>query len=161
MAFTKYLAEAGVYIPLFLGTVGFVHAEGGYVHENSGGKLPDYERFYLGGMNSLRGFDYQQVHALDEDGNEIGGEKYVQFNLEYIVPLVKEAGVNGVLFFDTGNVYGKDDDIDLAELRESAGVGVRWYSPIGPIRVEYGWILDLKEDEGTEGRWAFSMGQAF
>ena len=111
-------------------------------------------------MNSLRGFDSEQVHALDEDGNKVGGEKYVQVNIEHIVPLVKEAGVNGVLFFDAGGVYNKDDAIDLADFRESAGVGVRWYSPIGPIRIEYGWILDLKEGEDTEGRWVFSMGLA-
>jgi outer membrane protein insertion porin family len=161
MAFTKYLAETGVYIPLFLGTTGFLHAEGGFVHENPGGKLPDYERFYLGGMNSVRGFDSEQIHALDDDGNKIGGEKYLQLNVEYIVPLVKEAGVNGVVFFDTGAVFNSEDAIEGEAFRESAGVGVRWYSPIGPIRVEYGWILDLKEGEDTTGRWAFSMGQAF
>ena len=112
-------------------------------------------------MNSIRGFDSRGIHALDDEGAEIGGDKYVQFNVEYLFPLVKEAGVMGVIFFDTGNVYNNDQSVDLGDMRESAGTGVRWYSPIGPIRVEYGWILDLKEGEDTKGRWAFSMGQGF
>jgi len=161
MAFTKYLVETGWYIPLFLSTTGFLHGEAGYVQENPGGRLPDYERFYLGGMNSLRGFGSRDIHAVDEEGMEIGGDKYVQFNVEYLIPLVKKAGVVGVLFYDTGNVYNDDESIDLSDLRESAGAGVRWYSPIGPIRIEYGYILDPEDGEDTRGRWAFSMGQAF
>jgi len=161
IAFTRLLAEAGIYIPLFKETVGFLHGAAGYVTENSGGKLPDYERFYLGGMNTVRGFDWRDLHATDDDGNEIGGDKYVQFNVEYIVPLIKKAGLVGLVFFDTGEVYGDSENIDLGNLRESAGYGFRWYSPMGPIRVECGYILDPKKGESSGGRWEFSMGAAF
>ena len=160
IAFTKYLAETGWFIPLFWDTVGFVHGKGGYVKEHSGGKLPDYERFYLGGMNSLRGFDWRDIHVLDDDGKEIGGNKLVQFNVEYLIPLFKEAGIVGVLFYDTGNVYNDDESIDLGSMRKSAGYGFRWYSPMGPIRIEYGYILDRKPGE-SNGRWEFSMGTVF
>ncbi len=128
--------------------------------ENSGGELPDYERFYLGGMNSLRGFDWRDVCPVDEDGNEIGGDKFVQFNVEMLFPLLKDAGLMGVVFFDTGNAYNDDEAIDLGNMRESIGYGIRWYSPMGPIRLEYGHILDPKEGEGT-GQWEFTMGTAF
>ncbi|MBW1752654.1 MAG: outer membrane protein assembly factor BamA, partial [Deltaproteobacteria bacterium] len=87
IAFTKYIVETGWFIPLFWDTVGLLHGKAGYVTENSGGILPDYERFYMGGMNSLRGFEWQDIHALDEDGNEIGGDKFVQFNVEYRIPV--------------------------------------------------------------------------
>ena len=160
IAFTKYLAETGWYIPLFWELTGFLHAETGFVQENSGGELPDYERFYLGGMNSLRGFDWRDVSPVDEDGNEIGGDKFVQFNVEMLFPLLKDAGLMGVVFFDTGNAYNDDEAIDLGNMRESIGYGIRWYSPMGPIRLEYGHILDPKEGEGT-GQWEFTMGTAF
>lgn len=160
IAFTKVLAETGQYIPLFWETVGFLHAEGGWVTENSGGILPDYEKFYLGGINSLRGFDWRDVSLEDEAGAEIGGFKYIQFNAEFILPLIKDAGLVGVLFYDTGNVFDDDEEIKFDQLRESAGFGFRWYSPMGPIRIEYGFILDREEDEES-GRWEFSMGSAF
>lgn len=160
IAFTKYLVETGWFIPLFWSTVGFVHGKVGYVEENSGGKLPDYERFYLGGINSLRGFEWRDINVLDDEGKEIGGNKLVQFNVEYLIPLFKKLGIVGVLFYDTGNVYGDDESIDLGNLRKSAGYGFRWYSPVGPIRIEYGYILDRKEGESS-GRFEFSMGTAF
>jgi outer membrane protein insertion porin family len=131
------------------------------LHENEDGKLPIYDRFYLGGINSLRGFDWREVGPKDENGEPIGGDKFVQFNLEFIFPIAKEAGVMGVLFFDTGNAYLDDEDMDFESLRQSAGAGFRWYSPVGPIRLEYGYILDPEEGESEGGRWEFTMGQAF
>ena len=161
VAFTKVLVESGWYIPLVMDTVGFLHGKGGYVTQNSGGTLPDYERFYLGGINSVRGYDWREIHVLDEDGNEIGGNKFVQFNAECIIPLLKKQGLVGVLFFDTGNVYNDDESLDLGTLRKSIGFGFRWYSPMGPIRLEYGYKLDVKEGEEEGGRWEFSMGSVF
>jgi outer membrane protein insertion porin family len=161
IGFSKYIANTGWYIPLFKDLVGFVHAKGGYVRENSDGKLPDYERFFLGGINSLRGFEWEDLAPKDEDGNDIGGDKFVQFNIELQIPLFKEAGIVGVIFFDTGDVYDNDKDIDLGELRESAGFGFRWFSPVGPIRLEYGYILDPIEGQGEGGQWEFTMGGAF
>jgi outer membrane protein insertion porin family len=161
IAFTKYLASSGWYYPLFLGTVGMVYGKGGYVHENPNGFLPDYERFYLGGMTSIRGFAWRDIHAEDKNGDEIGGDKFVQLNIEWIIPLVKDAGLMGVFFFDAGNVYGDGEKLDLTDTREGAGLGVRWYSPMGPIRLEYGWILDPRGNEDTGGRWEFSVGTLF
>ncbi len=161
IGFTKFIAETGWYIPLFWSTVGFLHGKGGYVTENSGEMLPDYERFYLGGINSMRGFDWRDISALDDEGEKIGGDKFVQFNLEFIFPLIKKAGLIGLLFYDTGNVYGDNENLDLGDLRQSAGFGIRWYSPMGPIRLENGYILDPEEGESTGGKWEFSMGSAF
>jgi len=161
VAFTKVLAETGWYMPLVMETVGFLHGEAGYVIEGSGGTLPDYERFYLGGINSVRGYEWREIHVLDEDGNMIGGNKLVLFNAECIIPLLKKQGLVGVLFYDAGNVFNDDEGVDLGTLRNSVGFGFRWYSPMGPVRFEYGYKLDVKEGEEKGGRWEFSMGSVF
>lgn len=160
--FIKGYAESGIYFPLYKWFTGFVHGEAGIVEELQDGLLPDYEKFYLGGPNSMRGFEWRGITALDEDGNEVGGNTFVQFNLEVLFPVLKTAGIMGVVFYDTGNVWGEDENVDLGDLRQSAGAGVRWYSPMGPIRLEYGYILDpTEEEEDSRGRWEFSMGAAF
>ncbi len=161
VGYSKVIAETGWYIPLFWGVVNFMHARTGYVWETSGKVLPDYERFYLGGMNSVRGFDWREIHAIDKDGKEIGGDKFIQFNFELIIPLLKDYGIVGVLFYDTGNVFGKNESMSFSGLRESVGYGFRWFSPLGPIRLECGYILDRKEGERSGGRWEFAMGTAF
>jgi outer membrane protein insertion porin family len=175
IGFAKVMAEAGYYHPLFWGTVGFVHLESGYVTRNSGMTLPDYEKFYLGGINSVRGFDWRDIHLKrtvyrDVDNNpdtpdvmlevEAGGNAMVQGNIEWIIPIVQSAGIMGVLFYDTGNVYEDIKDMDLGNLRQSTGIGFRWYSPMGPIRIEYGHVLDPHKGESS-GRWEFTMGTAF
>lgn len=161
IGFTKTVGETGWYIPIYKSLVGFIHGKGGYVDQAAGGKLPDYERFYLGGINSLRGFDWRDVHVLDSRGRIIGGDKFVQGNVELIFPLFQTAGLMGVVFFDTGNVYATGQKIDLGILRESAGFGIRWFSPLGPIRLENGYILDPRTGESDNGRWQFTMGTAF
>ncbi len=160
IAFTKYIGKTGWYFPIYKGTVGFLHAKAGHVRENPDGRLPDWERFYLGGINSLRGFDWRSISPVNEEGVKIGGDKFIQFNAEYLVPLFPDMGIFGVAFFDTGNAYNNDEDIDLNNMRESAGLGFRWFSPVGPIRLEYGFILDRREGEGS-GRWEFSMSTGF
>ncbi len=161
IAFTKVLGNSGWLFPIVFDWVGFVHGAGGYVTENSGGILPDYEKFYLGGVNSIRGYEWRSIYLEDEDGAAVGGDKFIQFNLELHIPLLKKAGVMGVLFYDTGNVYGENETIDFSNLRKGAGAGVRWYSPIGPIRIEYGFILDPIEGDDSNGRWEFAMGAPF
>lgn len=165
IGFTKFNLETGWFIPLFRETVGSIHAATGYVTQNSDKKLPVYERFNLGGINSLRGFKWEDLSPkkLNSDGilTEIGGNKFVQLNLEFIFPLIKDAGVMGVLFFDTGDVYDNNENIKPGKLRKSIGGGIRWYSPMGPMRVEYGYILDPVEGEGKGGKVEFTMGTVF
>lgn len=178
VAFVKYILEAGYYLPLFWGTVGHAHAEGGYIGKNGKGWIPSYERFYLGGLNSLRGYDWRDVgpKRFNSLGNlsEVGGNKYIQFNLEYIFPLVKKAGLMGLVFYDMGNAFEDDlgddfpddgiedinDSFDLTNLRSSVGYGIRWYSPLGPLRLEYGHVIDRRVGEKS-GRWEFTMGTGF
>jgi len=161
VGFNKIIGETGWYFPLVLQTIGVLHAKAGYVKELEGKTLPDYEKFYMVGIDALRGFERDDLSPRDEDGNEIGGNKFVQFNVELRFPLAPAAGAYGVAFFDTGDIYANDEDVDLSNLRESAGLGVRWLSPMGPVRLEYGWILDPKPTDSTSGNWEFSMASAF
>ncbi len=159
IGFAETIAESGWYFPLFWGTVGFLHGEGGYVREVSDMYLPDYERFYLGGINSVRGFDYQGISPVIGDDIKIGGTEYVQFNVEYLYPIIKDSGLVGLFFYDAGNAWADEGTSDPG-LRDSAGFGIRWFSPMGPLRLERGYILNPKPGEGS-GRWEFSMGGTF
>ena len=155
-----------------------VRGELGYAPTLRNKKLPVFERFFLGGLNSLRGFEYREVGPViekyDEEGNfddvdVIGGDKEILFNIEYLFPLIKEAGIRGVVFFDAGSCFGKMRDVTLEkserydydfDLRTSAGFGVRWFSPMGPLRLEWGYNLDTKYDE-DQSQFEFSMGASF
>jgi outer membrane protein insertion porin family len=163
IGFMKYIGDATYYHKLFWKFVIAPHLEAGYVNKTKDKKLPDYEKFYLGGIGSLRGFERDDLAPRDSDGNSIGGDRYVQFNLDLTFPLLEEQGLYGGIFFDTGRVYGDNEDIELdpADLRQSAGLGIRWRSPIGPVRIEYGFILDQKDSDHGTGNWEFSMASAF
>ena len=161
VGFNKIIAETGWYFPLLWKTVGVLHGKTGYAKELQGKTLPDYEKFYMVGIDALRGFERDDLSPRDEEGNEIGGNKFVQFNAEIRFPLVPQAGAFGVVFFDTGDIWSEEEDVDLGDLRESAGLGVRWLSPMGPVRLEYGWILDPRESDSASGRWEFSMASSF
>jgi len=182
-AFTKAELSAGKYYPFFLDTTLHLRGVMGQVMENSGGMLPVYERFYLGGINTLRGFKtrrvsprvrvykYTNLPPLVE--NRVGGEKMWYTNLEWIFPLVKDAGLKGVVFLDAGNVYDGCNDLapneeciqagdswDIGNLKKSLGLGFRWLSPMGPLRLEWGYNLDPVGNEDSSN-WDFAIGGAF
>jgi outer membrane protein insertion porin family len=153
-SFTKYMGTSNWYFPLPLDNVFALRGRIGYLQANEGKKLPIYERFVLGGIRSLRGL--KDVGTVDpETGDVIGGTTMCVFSAEVIFPLIKDAGMKGVLFYDTGNAW--ESGYHLNDLRETAGVGVRWYSPIGPLRLEWGYVLDRKEGE-SPSRWEFTIG---
>lgn len=166
--FIKYIADANHYFPVFLDTIFHLHAQAGYIMENGGEKIPPFERFYLGGMNSVRGYEDRSISPLYDDkdvsegydeGDEKGGNKSFFLNVEYLIPLHKEMGLLGLLFFDAGKAWDEDENIDF-DLYKSVGAGVRWYSPLGPLRLEYGYPLDEIDNE-RKGRFEFSVGQFF
>ena len=161
VGFNKVIGETGWYYPLLWQTVGVLHGRAGLVKELQGKTLPDYEKFYMVGIDALRGFERSDLCPTDSEGNCIGGNKFVQFNAELRFPIAPQVGAYGVFFFDTGDIYSNSENIDLLNLRESAGCGVRWLSPMGPVRLEYGWILDPKSTDHGAGAWEFSMASAF
>jgi outer membrane protein insertion porin family len=158
-AFMRYIAESGWYFPLFWGTVGVLHGRGGYMNKLQWGKMPAYEMFYLGGIDTIRGFKYADISPRDPNtGDRIGGESFAQMNVEFRFPLLPKLGMTGTIFFDAGNVYGSDS-IGPA-LRTTLGGGIRWFSPMGPLRVEWGYNLSKKPWE-KQSAWEFTVGSQF
>jgi outer membrane protein insertion porin family len=153
-SFTKYLGSSSWFFPLPLDCAFGIRGRIGYAHGNEGKEIPVYERFYLGGINTLRGL--RAVGPKDPETDDIiGGETMLNFNAEIVFPLIKDAGFRGVVFFDTGNAW--ESGYRLDDMRETAGVGVRWNSPIGPLRLEWGHVLD-REAEEASSRWEFTIG---
>jgi outer membrane protein insertion porin family len=134
----------------------------GYQFGWSKDPVPLFERFYLGGPNSIRSFKSREISPEDSSGTAIGGNFQVLGNLEYSVPL--PYGLRAALFFDVGNVYGPDQSvhtpIDLTNLKYAVGPGLRWNSPFGPIRVDYG-VNPNPTGKEKFGNIQFSMGSAF
>ncbi|HOJ15397.1 MAG TPA: BamA/TamA family outer membrane protein, partial [Deltaproteobacteria bacterium] len=130
----------------------------GTVNPAKGDKLPEYERFDLGGLGSIRGFKWGEVGPQDSLGNFIGGRRMVVMNIEATFPIGPIPGLYGVLFHDEGNCY--DKRIDLTNLKKSYGAGIRWVTPMGPLRLEYARVIN-PEDWEEPSRWEFSIGSFF
>lgn len=158
-AFVRYIAETGWYFPLKWDLVGVFHARAGGMNKLKWGQMPAYELFYLGGIDTIRGFKYAEISPRDPATNDrIGGTRFLQINNEIRFPLYKKLGLTGTVFFDAGNVYGPNYVGPF--LRTSAGVGFRWFSPMGPLRVEWGYNLSKKTYERSSA-WEFTMGGSF
>ncbi len=159
--FTKFRARSAWFFPFFLDSAFSVQGRWGYIHQRSGGELPVYEKFRLGGINTVRGFEYASISPVDPDtGDRIGGEKMMVYNIEFRFPIQKEQGVMGVLFFDAGNVFTNDESYTFRGIRMGAGIGIRWYSPAGPLRLEWGKNLDPEPGEAGS-TWEFTIGTPF
>jgi outer membrane translocation and assembly module TamA len=123
--------------------------------------LPASERFFAGGDTTIRGFALDTVGALNTisaSGFPRGGNALLLVNGELRLPVWKDIGA--ALFVDGGNVFDRTSQMDLRELRGSVGFGVRYKSPIGPIRFDIGFKLDRRPLESPRA-FHFSIGQAF
>jgi outer membrane protein insertion porin family len=128
--------------------------------------VPASERFYAGGDSTVRGFVLDRLgtpETLNSAGLPEGGAGLVVTNVELRTPYWK--GLGGVGFLDTGNVFERAGDIRLGELRPAAGVGLRYRSPLGPLRFDLGFNLDRQTlPNGSRERgvvFHLSLGQAF
>lgn len=121
-------------------------------------EIPLNERFFAGGPNSLRGFEYRLVGPLDENDYPLGGKFKTTLSLEIRQGLYKWIGA--ALFADMGNVWRESDGARFDDIRFSPGLGLRINTPLGIFRCDYGINVNPKGDEGS-GRVAFNMGQAF
>jgi outer membrane protein insertion porin family len=128
--------------------------------------VPFSKRYFLGGATSLRGWGRYEVSPLTEDGLPIGGGSFVSFSTELRAPLWGKLG--GVVFLDAGNAWTNPWDINLTDLRYDVGPGLRYSTPIGPIRVDFGYQLNPipglivnGEPQKRRYRFHFSIGQAF
>ena len=161
--FVKYFLNAKAFYPVTASTVFSWNALWAHVVPTvGGGEIPIFERFFLGGPYSIRGFRSRGLSPKDPNtGEAIGGNKELIGNLEYLFPLVSEIAFKGVVFFDVGNTWEQGKwPWTGDQLRYAYGAGVRWYSPMGPLRFEWGW--NLKPGPGESKRvMEFTIGTAF
>jgi outer membrane protein insertion porin family len=125
---------------------------------NDTDELPIVERFFLGGRTTVRGYDQDTLGPIGSDGDPIGGNAFLMENLELRVSLGKGIGI--VAFLDGGNVWPKIDDMTLSDLKFTTGLGLRYNTPVGPVRVDYGHKLQREKGESA-GEVHFSIGHAF
>lgn len=171
--FVKYIADSHYYMPVWKDTVFHWRGQIGLVHQNSDSDIPVFERFFLGGIENVRGYSTRKISSSDDDNpsDRIGGTKEFFTNFEYLFPISKEFGITGVLFFDAGNTWKENEAMFSASkiqgdpapgmnLYKSIGPGIKYQSPMGPLQVYYGYGLDKLEGSGRQ-KFEFSFGQQF
>lgn len=157
--YNRYGAFTRFYYPLFWqfvfkfnGQIGYIHSPG----QDTG--VPIFERFFTGGIMDVRGFRPNSLgpsrllpSKLDPTESSFafnyGGNKELIFNAEIEFPIFEKVGIKGVIFSDAGMAFDDSENYSLEGLRHSVGFGFRWFSPIGPLRFEWGLPLDPEPDE--------------
>lgn len=165
--FVETIVEGRFYLALGQRAVVAVKARGGSIGTPRGDnlKVPFYRRYWLGGATSLRGWGRFEVAPLHK-GLPIGGHTMVESSAELRAPVW--GNLSAVLFADAGNVWNNAWDFNLSDLRYDVGPGLRYLTPIGPIRVDVGYqlkqipgLLVRGKPEARRYRFHFSIGQAF
>lgn len=165
--FARIVTDHSYFHPLYKKLIASTKVTLGYIAE-VGRPIPIDEKFYLGGIGSLRGYQSRTVSPTIKNEAGVlsgayiytGGEKEFFGNVELTFPLIAEAGLKGVAFFDYGNSF--TTTAQAFPLLTSYGFGIRWASPMGPLRLEYGIPLNPRTgiDSGS-GRLEFSIGSMF
>ena len=145
-----------------------LNGEFGYADSYGNKEYPFFRNFYVGGVNSVRGFDNGAIGPRDFDPGTnnsftIGGTTRIVGNAEVFapVPLIKNSSQFRLsAFVDTGSVYANNQSISLGELRYSTGVGISWFSPFGPLKLVFAKALNKKEGDQTQ-TMQFQLGSQF
>jgi translocation and assembly module TamA len=156
-----YTVEAGYRSYVSLGS-GFVVAgriEGGRVTTyGSTEVVPPDDRFFLGGGTTVRGYGHNQMGPKNPDGDPLGGNVMLLGSIEARITLIGSLGA--VLFVDTGGVWNRADDISMSTAGLGTGMGLRYDTPFGPFRIDYG-FAPTWSDGFKRGKVYIAIGQAF
>ncbi len=125
-------------------------------------EVPIFERYFAGGRSTIRGYDQDKVgipgKTIKDDGTPTGGNMMLVLNGELRFPLFR--GIGMVVFVDGGNIWREVDELELSEIRSTAGAGIRYNTPVGPLRLDLGCKLDREEGEDI-CMPHFTLGHAF
>ncbi|MCA9665404.1 MAG: outer membrane protein assembly factor BamA [Myxococcales bacterium] len=147
--FNKYGAFARFYYPLWGPFIFKTNLQVGLITSSASQGVPIFERYFVGGILNVRGFRPRSLGPTipvlsKQDPNadlfafNKGGNKQLIFNAEIEFPIFAKVGIRGVVFTDAGNAFDDNESISISGLRHSWGFGFRWFSPIGPLRFEWG-----------------------
>ena len=120
--------------------------------------VPTFDRFYMGGASTMRGFKENSLGPMDETGTPIGGKVMILGNAEYRRALIWKFGYT--IFVDAGNIWGRVKDVNLNNFKLSSGLGLQFFTPVGPLRLDYGRQLPIKKSPQS-GRFHISILYAF
>jgi outer membrane protein insertion porin family len=164
--YTEFSGEVRGYLPVGSRFVWANRARSGTIAGPSSALIPFYKRYFVGGSSSVRGWGRYQVSPLTPAGQPIGGRTMMEVSTEARFGIRGKLG--GVLFVDGGNVWEGPWEVQINKLRWAAGPGIRYDTPIGPMRIDFGVQLNPIEGLVLEGnpekrKWRvhFSIGQAF
>ena len=146
----------------------------GYANSYGGKEFPFFKNFYVGGVNTVRGYavssigpycppNSSQCPGSTSSNMFLGGNKQVIANAELFMPVPFLRNNNQFrlsAFIDAGNVYTSSEAVDLGQLRYSAGAGIMWVSPFGPLKIVYAKPFNNQDSDKTES-FQFQMGQQF
>lgn len=164
--YDEVVLEGRIYIPLGEKHVWATRARVGTILAGNIAPVPVSERYFLGGSSSLRGWGRFQVAPLTKDGLPVGGRALLDLSTE--IRLASAGKFGAVAFVDAGNVWATPSEVSVKDLRVAAGPGVRWQSPIGIVRADFG--IQLKRIPGLKvsgeperRRWRihFGIGHVF
>jgi outer membrane protein insertion porin family/translocation and assembly module TamA len=158
-SFFKLLLEARHYYPIREKLILASRFTIGGINPYAGSEsVPSNVRFFAGGPGSIRGYPPNRVGPLDSEGRPLGGDSLLVGSVELRFPISGDLG--GVVFVDAGNVYTDSPGYDLGDLRVGVGPGIRYNTPVGPFRLDFGIALNPQTGDPF-GRLDFSIGQAF
>jgi len=158
--FIKYSADVIKVTPLPFDMRLSLRGRFGEVRPFGGKPVPLSERFYVGGINTVRGFVFGRAGPVVPNTRTlVGAAKQLIFNVDLVFTISAEAKLNGVIFFDYGKGFAADEEMSF-NLRKTAGLEGRWISPFGPLRAAYGINLDPRSGE-RGGVFEFTIGSIF
>lgn len=167
--FARLIGRTRWYFGLPLNMVFKLNLTAGWVTSLGDSPVPLFERFFVGGIYTVRGFERNSLGpgvpvASFPDSTpgrfNVGGIKQLIFNAELEIPIFPEVGIRAVLFFDAGNAWDIDEDLNPLDMRTAVGFGFRWQSPVGPLRFEWGIPLDPRDGEDPIV-FEFTIGNSF
>ena len=150
--------EKFLYLKSIYGFTAATRAGVGFIFSLKGSTVPVQDRFFLGGAESVRGYKYGTISPTDSRGNYVGGKAYGLFSVELRHRIYDH--VEGALFYDAGKVFREPSQFSLSNWYSSVGVGLRYLTPVGPLRIDYGYKLRPVPGQGR-GRFHISFGFPF
>ncbi len=157
----RYSDSFSFYYPVWRNWILNLRLQSGIIDTyNDTKRVPIYERFFAGGAYTIRGYDERSVGPKDSASKDpIGGEAMLVGNVELTFPLYEN--IKGAFFYDVGNVWKDKSDFGSGGYKSSVGVGIRLKTPLGPIKLDYGYPLNKGEGVPSSGKIHFSMGHRF